>query len=146
MLRLMITASLFVSSLASAFEFRPAVLDRAVLDVAKFTCNRELLTPEIPCDQYKGRVRLDFDIALFNDLMYWRNSVHAEGTDNQFETIGWHYEFAIPMPGNLELFMEHHSRHNMDQENPQPSPELYVQRWPVEDSYGIRFKLYQRTK
>ncbi len=146
MLRLILFASLFVSSLASAWEFRPAVLDRMNLDVSRFTCNRELLTPEIPCDQYLGRVRVGFDLALLNDLVYWRNSVHSEGTSNKFETVGWQYEFAIPLPGNLELFMAHHSRHNMDQETPQPDAEVYKQRFPVEDSYGIRFKVYERRK
>ncbi len=146
MLRLLAIASLFVSNLASAWEFQPAVLDSMHLDVTRFTCNRELLTPEIPCDQYRGRVRLGFDVALLNDLVYWRNSVHSEGTRDKFETVGWQYEFAIPLPGNLELFMAHHSRHNMDQETPQPSEGDYKQRFPVEDSYGIRFNLYRRPK
>lgn len=145
MLRLLVIL-LFVSSSAKAFEFHPGTLDHLSLDVAKFGCNREPMTPDIPCDQYRGRVRLNWNVGLLNDILKWRNELHTEGTDEKLTTVGWHYMLALPLPGGLELFTEHHSRHTMDSVQPTIQGETKPTRYPVEDSYGLRVVFFEKVK
>lgn len=123
-------------------------LDKFSLKIMRFTCNREILTPEIQCEQYKGRIAAEFDLSLF-DVGFWRNDVHGEGTDSKFMTMGWRYEMGIKL-GQFEFFHEHHSRHVLDQKEPRYWDEglqdLRDTRYPVEDSYGVRIIFYERKK
>ncbi len=96
---------LFVSSSAKAFEFRPTSLDHLSLDVAKFSCNRSAMTPQIDCEDYRGRVQLNWKVGLLNDLLKWDNKVHGEGTDQKFTTMGWEYYLSIPTPWGIEPFI-----------------------------------------
>lgn len=50
-----------VMFLATEAQARYLDLDRFSLKLMQFTCNREMLTPDIPCDQYRGRIATDFD-------------------------------------------------------------------------------------
>lgn len=146
MKKLIMLALLLVTSNAQAWEFHPASLDHLSLDAAKFGCNRNAMTPEIPCDQYRGRVRLNFNLGLLNDLIKWRNEVHTEGTKEKLVTVGWRYQIAIPLPGNIEIFADHHSQHVMDQEQPTISGRDKPERYQVEDSYGLRIIFFEKAK
>lgn len=123
-------------------------LDRFSLKLMRFTCNRELQTPEIECMDYYGRVAAEFDLSILK-YGFWRNDVHGEGTRNKFMTIGWRWEMGIAL-GMVELLWEHHSRHTLDQGQPYywdtNFDGLKEIKYPVEDSYGIRINLYQRDK
>lgn len=123
-------------------------LDKFSLKLMKFTCNREIMTPEIECMNYRGRVSADFDLSLF-DRGFWRNQVHGEGTDAKFMTMGWRYEMGVRL-GQFELFHEHHSRHVLDQDMPlywdQDMNEPRRTKFPVEDSYGVRIVIYDRKR
>lgn len=129
---------------AIAWEFRPASLDKLSLDVAQFGCNRDPMTPDIPCTDYKGRIQLNWDVGLLNDILKWENQIHTEGTDAKLMTVGWQYRLALPLPGGLELFMAHHSRHTMDHSQPTIAGRDRPERYPVEDSVGLRVIFYQR--
>ena len=135
---------LLLAPRASAWTFQPTTLDHLSLDVSKFGCNREPMTPEIPCKDYKGRVRLNWNVGLLNDVLKWRNEIHTEGTDSKLMTVGWHYVLAIPLPKGFELFMEHHSRHTMDSTQPTIEGGTKPLRYPVSDSYGIRIIFYEK--
>lgn len=137
---------LFLATPAYSWEFHPAVLNEMSLDLSKFSCNREPMTPDIPCGDYKGRVAVHFNIGLLNDLLEWKNYVHTEGTDSKFMTVGWQYELALPLPRGVELYIAHHSRHTMDQTQPTIEGRPKAEKFPVEDSIGIRFTLYTRGK
>ncbi len=125
-----------------------ANLDKFSLKIMRFSCNREVLTPDIACKQYRGRVATEFDLSLF-EYGFWRNEVHAEGTMAKFMTVGWHYQMGIKL-GQFELFHEHHSRHVMDQGLPSyfdtRDGSVREMRFPVEDSYGVRIVFYERKK
>lgn len=144
--KLVLLLALLYSFPGQAFELRPASLDHLSLDVAKFGCNREVMTPDIPCDQYRGRVRLNWDVGLFNDLIKWRNEIHTEGTREKLTTVGWHYMLALPLFGGLEAFVEHHSRHVMDAQQPTMLGDTRPERYPVEDSIGLRITIFERNK
>lgn len=137
---------MLATSNAYSWEFNPASLDHMSLDAAKFGCNRNAMTPDIPCDQYKGRLRLNFNLGLFNDLVKWRNEVHTEGTKEKLVTVGWRYQVAIPLPGNLEIFADHHSQHTMDQMQPTIEGRSKPERFQVEDSYGLRIIFFEKVK
>lgn len=123
-------------------------LDKFNLKLTRFTCNRELQTPDIECADYYGRVAAEFDLSILK-YGFWRNEVHGEGTRNKFMTIGWRWEMGVAW-GMVELLWEHHSRHTLDQEQPYYldfNTDSWKQaKYPVEDSYGIRINLYQRDK
>lgn len=135
---------LLVTSNAQAWTV--GSLDHLSLDVAKFGCNREPMTPQIECNDYKGRVRLNFDLALFNDFVKWENDLHGEGTDAKFETLGWHYRVSIPTPWGIEPFIEHHSRHTLDGGQPTILGKTKAERFPVEDSIGVRIVFFQKGR
>jgi hypothetical protein len=134
---------------SGAVSASPALaLDRFSLRLMRFTCNREMQTPEIECADYYGRVAADFDVSILK-YGFWRNEVHGEGTKAKFMTIGWRWEMGIAL-GKVELLWEHHSRHTMDQEQPyywNTNIQSFNQaKYPVEDSYGIRINFYQRER
>ena len=136
--------ALLLSSPAYSWEF--ATTDHLSLDVAKFGCNREPMTPQVECNDYKGRVRLNFNLGLFNDLVKWKNELHGEGTDAKFETLGWHYIVSVPTPWGIEPFIEHHSRHTLDVGQPTIAGRDRAERFPVEDSIGIKITFFERKK
>ncbi len=129
-----------------AYGWTLGTLDHLSVDVAKFSFNREPMTPDIGPKDYRGRVRVNFDLGLAGDLLKWKNQVHTEGTDAKVETVGWHYTLSIPTPWGIEPYYEHHSRHVMDAEQPiiegRPKPEKFA----VEDSYGLRIIFFERGK
>jgi hypothetical protein len=129
---------------AIAWEFRPASLDKLSLDASRFGCNRDPMTPGIPCTDYKGRIQLNWDVGLLNDILKWENQIHTEGTDAKLMAVGWQYRLVLPMPGGLELFMSHHSRHTMDHAQPTIAGRDKPERYPVEDAVGLRVIFYQR--
>lgn len=137
---------LLYATSASAWEFQPATLDHLSLDVARYSCNREPMTPEIACDQYKGMTRLNWNVGLLNDVVKWRNEITGTGTYAKFETYEWHYMVTIPLPGGLEPFIEHRSRHTLDQTQPTLQGQTQSERFPVADSYGLRITFYEREK
>lgn len=109
---------------------------------AKFSCNRDPLTPDIDCDKYVGRVQTNFNLRIL-EVFYWNNNVHTEGVVAKVETVGWHWELGLHLLDNVDLFHEHHSRHRMDDTTPidydgNGKPDKF----PVEDSYGIKLIFY----
>lgn len=129
---------------------RPALaLDKFSLKLMRFTCNRELQTPDIECADYYGRVATEFDLTILK-YGFWRNEVHGEGTQAKFMTIGWHWEMGIRLTDQIEIYHDHHSRHVLDREQRyewrEASHTWAPIKYPVEDSYGIRIIFYERKK
>lgn len=131
---------------SNAYGWSATSLDHLSLDVAKFSCNRNPMTPDIPCEDYKGRVQLNFKVGLLNDLLKWDNKVHGEGTDAKFTTMGWEYYLSIPTPWGIEPFVHHHSQHTLDGYGPTVNGNPKPEKFPVEDSIGIRFCFYGCNK
>lgn len=125
-------------------------LDELSLKLTRFGCNRELQTPDIECTDYIGRVGVQFDLSLIDNWMYWKNQVQSEGVSAKFMTVGWHWEFGFSLSPVIDVFWEHHSRHVMDRAQPYywdertESPQRV--KYPVEDSYGIRIRFYERKR
>lgn len=111
------------------------------LRTQRFSENRDALTPDIPQDQYKGRVATDFQLRIL-EVGYWKNYVHTEGTPSQLQTVGWQWELGIRISDELSIFHEHHSRHRMDSAELDLDGDGKPNKFPVEDSYGIRLHFY----
>lgn len=135
---------LILSSSAKAFEFRPTSLDHLSLDLERYSCRREPMTPQIPCEDYKGQVQLNFKVGLFNDFLKWSNRLHGEGTDAKFTTLGWEYYLSIPTPWNIEPFLHHHSQHTFDMDQPTINGRPKPEKFPVSDGVGIRFTFFNK--
>jgi hypothetical protein len=121
-------------------EFRLLDIDRMSIDLSRFGCNREPLTPQYDCKDYVGRIASEFDLRLL-EYGYWRNRVHTEGIKAQVKTVGWEYEFGLRVVPELDVFYHHHSRHVMD--DPLPVYQDNRQgKFPVSDEYGVRMNFY----
>lgn len=89
----------------------------------------------------KAAIKWDLGILKYG---YWRNNVHTETTNpsGRVTTVGWEWELGVTLFKNYEIFHHHHSRHVME-EVPEKRFESGNQ-FPNENSYGIRFKLYEK--
>jgi hypothetical protein len=116
-------------------------VDYLAIHLAKFGDNRDPLTPDVPMEDYVGRVSAKFQLRIM-DIWYWRNDVHVEGTDAQFRTVGWNFELGLHVNKWVDTYYEHHSRHRLDSNYPGES----AARFPVEDSYGVTLNFYQTTR
>lgn len=123
-------------------DFRLIDLDYFDMKAAAFGENRDPMTPDIEEHEYIGRVGTDFGLRIM-EVGYWKNEVHTEGTRGQMQTVGWHWELGLHVSRNIDLFHEHHSRHRMDSTNVIDfDQDGRPDRFPVEDSYGIRMHFY----
>lgn len=129
------------SELKSKSGFHVLDLDYFDMKGARFGYNRDPLTPDIEGHQYIGRIETDFQLRIL-EVGYWKNSVHTEGTAGQLQTVGWHYELGLRLTPYLSPFYEHHSRHRMDSTIPDYNQDGRPDKFPVEDSYGIRLHFY----
>jgi hypothetical protein len=129
--------ALGLSVSAQASEYRLLDLDSFDFRAAKFTGNRDPITPDIPVDGYRGRLATQFQVRLF-EVGYWKNYVHTEGTDAKVETVGWQWEIGVRISKQLSTYWEHHSRHRMDAETPG--------KFPVEDSFGFALRVYTNPR
>jgi hypothetical protein len=121
-------------------------LDRFSLLLSKYTGNRELQTPEIPLDEYRGKVAAEFDLSI-GERLFWRNEVHGAGTNSKFMTVGWEWEIGFRLGAQIEILWHHHSQHVMDQAQPyywdSRTNSLRRVKYPVEDSIGIRLNFVE---
>lgn len=142
---LVVIATLF--NTASAAEWR--LLDVERLDVEYHKLNPNNRDPYAPdyTGKWADRAALKWDISILN-YGYWRNNVHTETLQSGIvKTVGWEWEAGLSLGEYLEVFHYHHSRHIMD-EPPQRADHFPGARnqFPVEDSYGIRFKFIHKDK
>lgn len=113
---------------------------------ARFSCNRDPMTPDIECNSYTGRAQADFNLRIL-EVFYWDNQVHTEGVAAKVETVGWHWELGLHITDQIDIFHEHHSRHRMDDTTPIDfNKDGKPDKFPVEDSYGIKFIFYMNPE
>ena len=138
---LMLIFGLLLSSIANAYVLG---LDYSAFTVSKIMCNRDYLIPELGCKDWRGVVALDTDFGTnsyqgFRLVM--RNTVHGEGNESKFQTVGWKYEAAIVATQlGLELGWSHHSRHSLDQSTPlivNQNKDL-INKFPIYDAIFLR--------
>lgn len=113
-------------------EFRAAHMDPQSRD------------PYVPqyTDRWRERASLQWRVSVLESL-YWDNDVHTETIDvGVVKTVGWHWELGLRINKYIAPFWEHHSRHVMD-EKPDERFSGGRHQFPVEDSYGIRFKFVE---
>jgi hypothetical protein len=144
-----ISLVMWASSVGLSKGFKVLDVDSAGVKVAQFGCNREPMTPQIDCHDYTGRVAIELDLRVL-EAGYWKNNIHTEGLEAQVKTVGWHWEMGLHLTPKLDAFYEHHSRHVMEGAQPQyydPNrDQAFKQKFPVEDSYGIRLHFYINPK
>ena len=113
----------------------------------KFKDRRDPYIPNYDKD-WDYRAALDWDLTSLR-YVFWDNSVHVEGLkDGRVKSVGWHWFLGVKIPiWNVDIYHEHHSQHVMDQDpmerSGEPLPQGY-RKFPVEDSFGIRFNLYHK--
>jgi hypothetical protein len=96
--------------------------------------------------EWDYRAGLEWNLQLLR-WGFWENDVHTEALESGIvKTVGWHWRLGIRLPFmRSEIFHEHHSRHVMD-EGPRERDggRIPANRFPVEDSIGLRMNLYRR--
>jgi hypothetical protein len=139
---------LVLLSTTAQAQYRLLDVDHLDMEVAKFGCNRDPIVPEIECNDWRGRVSLNADLRLM-EYAYFKNEIHGEGTDAAFKTMGWHFELGLRLSKYIDVFYEHHSRHALDQGNATHisyDGRYSIKKFPVEDSYGLRFTFYESKR
>lgn len=147
MLKFIMATMILLSSGAQA-QYKLLDVDVVNMQFAQFACNRDPIIPELSCNDWRGRAEINADLRVL-EYLYWKNSIHGEGTNSAFKTMGWHFELGINVSKYIDIFYEHHSRHVLDQGNATHFSHdgmSRMTRFPVEDSYGVRFKFYENTK
>lgn len=145
-IKLLLCILLFADSTALA-EYHLVNLEEMYMTGARLNpTSRDPLAPQYT-GEWESREALHFRFNILGAL-YWDNEVHMETTTVP-KTVGWHWMAGIRVVPALDLFYEHHSRHEMD--GTSPSATLYDKgenqaTFPVEDSYGIRINIFEGTK
>lgn len=95
-----------------------------------------------PLDQHLSngaKFNLNLNIIQYSDYkFYWNNSLHFDQSslDQKIKHAGWWYFLGVTLlpktkySGGIDLFMEHHSRHILE--------ETRENHFPVYDRYGIK--------
>lgn len=142
---ILIIVLLTFEGIGLASDFRVLDLDRAAFSASEFECNRDPYTPDIDCEDYLYRAAFDIDIRIL-EVGYWDNRIHTEAVSQSVKTVGWEWELGLRVAPGLELFRHHHSRHVMEETTMwgyHPGrDEIYPTRYPVEDSWGVRFTFH----
>ena len=101
-----------------------------------------------PIDQQLGtggKFNLNLDLIRYSKYkIYWENTLHFDQSkqDQHIKHAGWWYFLGatlIPKSNNVggvDLFMEHHSRHILE--------ETRDTHFPVYDRYGVRLILLKK--
>lgn len=140
---------------SSAYGYTLFSVDRLEMDYYKYRTgyrNPYLITSgDDTEDGYRPMALVDgsdlqMDLGIA-DLLYWRNRFHM-GSDEfkHVKYVGWEYEVGVDTSRvtshtiPVELFQHHHSQHGLEYVNPRGD------KFPVEDTYGIRLKFIEREK
>lgn len=120
---------------------KPLWLDNMSLEVGQIGARNPML-PDISPKEWEWALAANFDLRIF-DHIYWRNTLHGETAYSKFMTVGWKYEIGFPVTRYLDFYWQHHSQHTLDTEQPiyydRRREAWYKMRFPVQDTYGIRF-------
>ncbi len=82
---------------------------------------------------------LNWNLKLV-DWLYWENRLHLDMDETSVvRHVGWDWEAGVRF-NKIDLYHHHHSRHGLEYINPRSDS------FPVEDSYGIRFKFIVKEK
>lgn len=129
-MNLLLALCMMLSTTALAAEWRLLDVDQASVSFMKFKANRD---PQIYSEEH-FRHRVQFDLGLqFLKYGFWKNNIHLETNRSQVKTAGWEYDMGVHLGPYIDVFHHHHSRHVLDSDNDIPG------KFPVEDSYGVRF-------
>lgn len=88
---------------------------------------------------WTNKTDLLWDVNLYNRV-FWENNTYME-MDYAVRHIGWHYKLGISPSGYFDFVWEHHSRHVAEALPPEG-----IDKFPVEDSYGIRLNFIPCNK
>lgn len=122
----------------SASKYRLLSLEDFSISYAQFDHHRDPYVPER--DDWLYRASTDFNISVLHTI-YWHNNVHTEAVrSGSVKTVGWHWVLGLRVNKYMDLFHEHHSRHVMEEDRESVNGKNV---FPVEDSYGIKFKIVE---
>jgi hypothetical protein len=103
------------------------------LDLKRMPFNRDLLFPE---KEYWGyETRLNADVQLGNFFM--DNQITGRTYDSRYRYVSWGFDIGYRLTPWLDLVHSHLSQHAVD---------LYRDRFPIVDSYGIRLRFSEESK
>ena len=87
---------------------------------------------------WRGYTGLNWGVQDLWDTVYWENTIYAYGDSAQYRHVGWKWELGVNLYDNLHIFYHHHSEHAMDANREDIG---HPDKWPIEDSFGIRINL-----
>lgn len=132
---LIILALFFFSDIGLA-EFRLLDTEEISIDTWRTTARRDSYQPAYT-GQWTSGSQFNFDLRMFQ-IFRWDNHLHLDSTDAQIRNVGWRFDIFMDFYKPIQPFYHHHSQHSLD------SSEHAIDRFPLEDEYGLRFLFYSR--
>lgn len=98
----------------------------------------------LPSRGLDKNLSMNLDTSIFG-YMYLNTMIHSDtdyntltGERGQFRTIGLQYELGLRVVRQLDLFVYHHSQHDLDN--------ILPYAFPVQDAIGIRINLIKSKR
>lgn len=142
---LLLAASLFSTICAESQASEWRLLETDYLAFEAHALEPERRDPYLPqhTGNWANAAHLKWESTLVGRGAYslgWNHNIHTETVKaGNVKSVGWEWEVRLTLGRNVELFQAHHSRHVMEE---LPRQDLYPGRqnkFPVSDSYGVRF-------
>jgi len=100
------------------------------LDLKRMPFQRDFLFPDRTNWGHEVRMTADMNIGRW----FIDNQLTGRTYDSRFRYVAWEYDTGFYILPWLDLIWSHKSQHTMD---------LYRDKFPVTDSYGIRLKFVE---
>lgn len=150
-MKILIFSLMFISSTALAqssdyngHHYKLLNVEEFSVKYANFAHQRDPYLPQHD-GKWANRASAEFTIASF-DVLYWKNDIHTETIKSgPVKSVGWHWVLGLRVSKYIDIYHEHHSRHVMEEGPTRRYNDENSAVFPVEDSYGIRFKLIEST-
>lgn len=132
------------SATTHAAEYRLLNAEKLEIDYSKLDSNNRDPYAMHYTGKWKDRAALKLRVGVLESL-YWDNNIHVESINTDtVKTVGWEWEVGLRVSKYFTLFQHHHSKHIMDETSQLPSNRS--NKFPVEDSYGIKFIIVEETQ
>lgn len=119
---------LCASAVAQPLCAAPLSVDKFYIEYRNYTALRDPYFPGK--EDWKRRGEFHFNLGLLNSRIYMENNLHLTMDSTQVREAGWEYTVGVRTFKWLDIVKYHHSRHSLEA--------VQSQRFPVEDSYGVR--------
>lgn len=134
---LMLLILSFVSGFAYSYDLKLdgklSEVDEMYIEYRHAEHLRDPYYPENKDDDWRDLAEFRWKWNSYK-ILFWENNLHLRTDASQVRHVGWEYTIGLNFTKYLSVVKYHHSQHCTE-------CEIETRKFPVEDSYGIRFYL-----